>query len=165
MPDKPDPKQKQPEQRQTHYQQLEGKYADTEWLDRLTQSPEIPIELALYLAAFQGDPPDEIFLPFEVAHIYHYLFEVGPVAYGAMGAIPVSFSEINQWMAATGNRLNPWEAVLLRQCSAAWVSAQQEAREPYAIPPWTVQTTADHRKAVADRLKSALGGSAKRKKK
>jgi len=153
---------------QTRFEALEKRYADEEWFEQLTESPDIPLEIALWNASFSGDC-SEVFLPFELAHIWNYLFEVGPVLYGTVGEIPCTYQEIKAWMRSTGTHLSSWEVVLLRKCSVAWVSASYAAKDPNGIPPWTVGGGKSDmlevmRKNVSQRLKSALGGSAKVKK-
>lgn len=153
---------------QTRFEALEKQHAGEEWFEEIVENQETPTDVSLWGMSFSG-ACDSIYLPFEVAHIWQYLFEVGPVSYGAMGAIPFTYQEINAWMQSTGNRLNPWEVVLLRKCSVEWVSASHAAKDPNGIPPWTVgggksDMLESMRKNVSQRLKAALGGSAKVKK-
>lgn len=150
---------------------LERKYEDTEWFDRLTAQPEIPLETSLWLQSFQGDSEDDdTILPYQLAHIWIYLLEVGPTLQGGMGPAPLSYLEIKAWMHSTGLSLSPWEVVLLRKCSIEWMSAQYEAKDPTAIPPWTnagnqQETLSTMRQSLADRLKRALDPGPVRKKK
>lgn len=144
---------------------MESKYNETEWFERLVEPPEMPIECALWRQSFDGEPGEDIALPYEVAHIWIHFIEIGPVSYGSMGPVPLSFLEIQAYMQSTGIKFSPWESILIRKCSQEWVDAQYQARRPGSIPPWTVQNTDDRRREVAKRLKAALGGRAKVKKK
>jgi len=120
----------------------------------------------LWLASFRGEGEECVDLPYQLAHIWTYLLEVGPVSAGAMGPVPLSFLEIESWKNQSGIRLSYWETLLLRHCSQEWMSAQYTARKPGAIPPWTLsnQSSPDRRKQVADRLRK-LGGPPKKDKK
>lgn len=135
---------------------MEGKYGDADWYNEIIAEPILPIESSLWLNSFRGDVEEEVDLPYQLAHIWTYLLEVGPVGIGAFGPSPLSFLEINAWLLSTGIWLSHWEILLLRYCSQEWISAQSDARKPGAIPPWIItspQSIADRRKRVADRLK------------
>jgi hypothetical protein len=165
-PDKPKKGEKPEPPDLTHYQILESKYNETEWFERLTDPPDMPMESALWRLSFIGDGADdgETTLPYELAHIWNHFLEIGPVSHGGMGPVPLSFLEIHAWMQSTKTNLSPWEAVLIRKCSQEWIEAQYQARKPGAIPPWTVHNTDDRRREVAKRLKAALGGRVNAKK-
>lgn len=171
-PDKPVKGQKEEPKQLTHYQMLERKYEGMEWFEQLAATPDIPIETALWLQSFQGDSEfEEVVLPYELAHIWAHLLECGPVVQGGMGPAPLSYLEIKAWMQSTGLQLSAWEVVLLRKCSLEWMSAQYEAKDPTAVPPWSFggdqqQTLSAMRQSLADRLKKALDpGPVKGKKK
>jgi len=145
-----------------HLELLEEKYGTTEWFDSVSQY-SLPIELSLWRASFKEyDHASPIELPYELAHLWQYLLEVGPASSISLGVIPISYQEIQAWMSITKVRLSPWEIVLLRRCSQQWVSSQQEAAYPDSTPPWIVSEPdsdmiAVRRKIVADRLKKVLG--------
>ena len=111
----------------------------------------------MWLASFAGESEQTPALPYRVAHIWTHLLEVGPVANGAMGPVPLSFLEIEAWMRTTSMHLSAWEVVLLRKCSQEWVSATYNAKDPYAVPPWAgAEERADRRTRVGKNLMAAL---------
>lgn len=146
---------------------LEQRYGDADWFNELIEDPIYPVELGLWHASFRGVPDEDIGLPYQLAHIWTYLIEIGPVSSNGMGPVTIPFSEINAWLSCTGVALSRWEISLLRQCSQVWISAQYEAKKPESIPPWTIfspESINDRRKRVSERLKM-LGGSGKGNKK
>ena len=132
-------------------------HGETEWFEQFILQPDFPIEISLWLTSFQGVAENPVSLPFEVAHIWAYLLEVGPSSSRSMGSIPVSYLEIQAWMQTTKTKLSSWEVVLLHKCSREWVTAYYTAKEPSNIPPWTIEPTDDYRKRVSDSLKRMLG--------
>jgi len=142
---------------------LEKKFEGKEWFDDLISQPETSVETALWAASFQGESEQIPTLPFQVLHLWVHLFEVGPIANGAMGPVPLSFSEIESWMRTTSVFLSAWEVVLLRKCSQEWVSATYAAKDPKATPPWAgAEVITERRVRVANTLMNALSGKAKK---
>lgn len=140
----------------THKQILESRYGDAEWLNEIVGEPIFPIEITLWHKAFNGEEDNEIGLPYQIAHIWSYLLDVGPVMSTGMGPVVLSYTEIQAWMSARSIEISSWEVALLRHCSQVWMSAQYEAKKPESIPPWSItspEAIEDRRKRVAERLK------------
>lgn len=99
--------------------------------------------------------------PGPAAHLLAYLFEAGPVGYGAMGAVPLTHSEIQAWQTNTGIDLQSWEARSLRRLSVDYVSASAQAAAP-DCPPFYLghADQTDRRQLVAQKIKLALSALA-----
>jgi len=136
---------------------LEKKFEGKDWLNDLVASPETSFDLALWIASFKGESEQIPQVPFQVSHLWVYLFEVGPVANGAMGPVPLPFREIQSWMETTSVKLSAWEITLLRKCSQEWVSATYEAAKPDAVPPWAgAEVITERRVRISKNLMAAL---------
>ncbi len=92
-------------------------------------------------------------------HLSAYLFECGPVAYGAMGAIPLSWHDIHAWQQAVGIDLAAWEARALRRLSADYLHQSQLAEEPDCPAPY-IDRDSERRAAVASKVRAIFGGRA-----
>lgn len=74
------------------------------------------------------DKGEPIFYPPNPAeYITDWLFEIGPVAAGAMGPVPIGWQDMAAWERLTGNELDPWEARTIRRLSQAYVAQAYEA--------------------------------------
>lgn len=149
-------KAQEKEENLTRQQKLEREYEDAEWVYEITAEPILPIEINLWQMSLNGVEDDETHLPYQLAHIWTYLLEVGPVNSNGMGPVPISYDEIQSWLDISGVELSRWEVAVLRKCSFAWMSAQYEAKKPDAVAPWDVytpQSMADRRALVAKRFK------------
>jgi len=94
-------------------------------------------------------------------HLLAYLFDAGPVGQGAMGAVPLSHSELAAWQANTGIELAAWEAKALRRLSSEYVAASHDAAD-VACPPFYIdREEADRREAVANRVRNIFGARAR----
>lgn len=91
-------------------------------------------------------------------YLVDYLFDVGPVGYGAMGAVPLGWPELTHWQINTGIALESWEASTLRRLSIEYVIASRAAESPTCPAPWLPEsaTSADNRKSVAKHIRSVL---------
>lgn len=98
-------------------------------------------------------------------HLVGYLFEVGPVGYGAMGPVPLSHSELAAWQANTGIELNAWEARALRRLSMDYLAASNAATAPDCPPFYTDKPATEQRVAVSNAVRNILGGLASPRKK
>lgn len=90
-----------------------------------------------------------------------YLFECGPVAYGAMGALPLSWHDIAAWQQALGIDLAAWEAKALRRLSSDYIAQCQLSEEPDCPAPYVDRRDEGRRQVVADKVRSIFGGRAK----
>lgn len=95
--------------------------------------------------------------PGAAAHLVGVLFDVGPVGYGAMSAVPLSWPEINAWQQATGVELASWEARAIRRLSGEYLTMLQQAEDPACPAPWVNQDDIDRRAAVADKVRAVFG--------
>lgn len=72
----------------------------------------------------------------DAMHVVAYLFDIGPVLHGGMGETPLTCGEIAAWEGLTGIELTAWEAQVVRRLSLEYLSEQQRAESPTALPPW-----------------------------
>jgi hypothetical protein len=93
-------------------------------------------------------------------HLVGYLFEVGPVGYGAMGPVPLSHTELAAWQANTGIALEAWEAKALRRLSMDYLAASNAAHEADCPPFYLEQPVQENRHAVSNAVRNILGGRA-----
>lgn len=95
-------------------------------------------------------------------YLVNYLFEVGPVGYGAMGPVPLSHLELAAWQANTGIELEAWEARALRRLSIEYVSASNAAQPFDAPPPYVEAPVHEQRAAVSRAVGDIFGSRARR---
>lgn len=110
----------------------------------------------LQAAGSSIDLPD----PGAAAHLVGVLFDVGPIGYGAMAAVPLSWPEINAWQQATGVELASWEARAIRRLSGEYLTMLQQAEDPACPAPWVNQADIERRAAVADKVRAVFGSAA-----
>ena len=88
------------------------------------------------------------------AYILQYLEELGYCKSGFNGLVPLDFTEINAYMQSTSTELLPFEVLLLRKLSNAYVS-QSYDKDVNAVPPYaTVKKVG----MSADAVKNAFAG-------
>jgi len=87
-------------------------------------------------------------------HLIDYLFEVGPVSPGAMGAIAVPWAELSGWMQTTCTVLTSWEARVLRQLSLEYAHWSRKGEDPECPAPWTARDV--DQKTLVEGLDKAL---------
>lgn len=92
-------------------------------------------------------------------HVVGFLWEIGPVLHGSMGAGPVTHEEIACWQQNIGVRLEPWEARFIRALSHEYLAESTRAESPDAQAPWQADG-AEHRAVAAQGLKNAIRGIA-----
>lgn len=91
------------------------------------------------------------------AHLAEYLFDVGPVGYGAMGPIPISHAEIDAWQRNTGIDLDAWEARALRRLSMEYLTSMQDAKAIDCPAPFTFEPEPDRRQVVEKNVRAIFG--------
>jgi hypothetical protein len=91
------------------------------------------------------------------AHLVGYLFEVGPIAHGPSGPVPVSWPDLQAWQQATGIELQTWEARALRRLSYDYLDATLAAKSPTSPAPYAAQPSPDNRQAVANAVRNIFG--------
>lgn len=96
--------------------------------------------------------------PNPAPHIIDRLAEIGMTEAAGMGVVPISWREIAAWSEMTGVVLDPWEARLLRQLSAAYVTEHSRAEDESRAAPWRAPRSRREIEAEAARLRAALLG-------
>jgi len=90
-------------------------------------------------------------------HIIKYLFDVGPVQSGGMGAIPLVCQEIQSWQEQSGIELQPWEFNFIRKLSSEYLIESQKAEKPdYPAPYQPNVTSEQNREAVAMKIENMM---------
>ena len=88
------------------------------------------------------------------AYILQYLEELGYCKSGFNGLVPLDFIDINAYMQSTSTDLLPFEVLLIRKLSNAYVS-QSYDKDVNAVPPYaTVKKVG----MSADAVKNAFAG-------
>lgn len=75
--------------------------------------------------------------------------EIGMFGHGAMGAVPLTWSEIKAYCELTGVNLDVWEVGVIMRLSRAYVSMLSEAKNPDAEPPYITDEYLEKRKKAA----------------
>lgn len=75
-------------------------------------------------------------------YLLSHFFEIGPTLAAGMGAGPVTFSEIGDWMQCTGVELQPWEARFIHSLSKEYLDESYKAVKRDRAAPWTVEREA-----------------------
>jgi len=81
-------------------------------------------------------------------YILAYLMEVGPVSHGGMGMAPISYQEIQAWSTLTGTNLSPWDSLMLRQLSRAYVNQYNESKDPHSQAPYEEAMTLEQKRVA-----------------
>ncbi|WP_239016837.1 phage tail assembly chaperone [Sphingomonas ginkgonis] len=95
--------------------------------------------------------------PNPAPHLINRLIEIGIAETGGMGPSTLSWREIGEWQRLTGVELEPWEARLIRDLSAAYIAEGRLAEDHNCPPPWRAAITQQARDADEARLRSVLG--------
>lgn len=74
-----------------------------------------------------------------------------------MGTAPLSWREINEWQAATGVALSPFEAKTIRKLSVEYVAESRRAESENCPPPWRAEITDREREVAEAKLRMVLG--------
>lgn len=85
-------------------------------------------------------------------HVIEWLYEVGPISFGANGAEALSWQEINAWKQATGTEVNTEELLLIRSLSLEYVAQLHAGENPSAKDPTAAKpgTSEARRNAALD---------------
>ncbi len=95
--------------------------------------------------------------PNPAPHLTDWLIELGITEAAGMGAVPISWREMDAWVARTKVSPEPWEARLLRRLSSAYLAESREAESEFRPPPWHDGVTMQERVAEEADLRSVLG--------
>lgn len=137
------------------------------WLQTVPESPKLKkAERGAMLQPqsrieAMGERADELeYPPCDAPHVIRYLFDVGPITFSGMGAVPLSHTEIDAWQRNTGIELSAWEAGMLRDLSKVYIGMSEDAKHPSCPPPWTPVPVEERVRQVdvAKRVKDALRG-------
>lgn len=98
----------------------------------------------------------ELSLPYCRAEYLVLLFyELGICEQGDNGAKAVSWKELEAWQENTARKLSPWEVVMIKDMSRAYVNEYYAASDKLRPAPYTdVEMTVEKRNLVADKFKS-----------
>jgi hypothetical protein len=110
------------------------------WLDTRPRTKDGK-ELQPRRTKYEGDLPE----PGELAYLYGYLCESGPLA---------TWGEIKAWAELNGIELEPWEARTLWEISCAYLEQIELSREPNCLPPWKDEAQAG--RAVESKISAIL---------
>lgn len=87
-----------------------------------------------------------------------WLNAVGLSLSGAMGPVPITWSEVAAWASLTGVDPEPWEAEALVDASRAYVSTLHEsADKPAYLAPWQFRLTGEEAKRAEDAVTAGWG--------
>ena len=82
-------------------------------------------------------------------------YELGICEQGDNGAKVVSWKELDAWQENTQRKLSPWEVVMIRDMSRAYVNEYYAGNDKTRPAPYTdVEMTVEKRNLVADKLKA-----------
>ena len=82
-------------------------------------------------------------------------YELGICEQGDNGAKAVSWKEIEAWQESTQRQLSPWEVILIRSMSKAYVNEFYEGSDKLRPAPYEdVEMTSEKRDLVADKFKA-----------
>ena len=95
--------------------------------------------------------------PNPAPHIVDRLVEIGLTEAAGMGAGPLSWAAIVAWQTATGVRLPPWEARLIRRLSLDYVAESHRAEDETCVAPWRAAVSKAEIDSEAARLCAVLG--------
>ena len=98
----------------------------------------------------------ELSLPYARAEYLVLLFyELGICEQGDNGAKVVSWKELEAWQENTQRKLSPWEVVVIRDMSKAYVNEYYAGSDKLRPAPYTdVEMNVEKRNLVADKFKS-----------
>lgn len=81
-------------------------------------------------------------------YLLAFFMEVGPSVSTGMGMAPIGFSDIEAWRNLTETNLTPWDALMLRQMSRAYVNQYAESRDPRCPAPYEEAMTLEQKRAA-----------------
>lgn len=120
------------------------------------------------LTAFTESDGESVFLTFPELDGAGYLValfqEAGLCMSNGMGAVPLTWQEIESWLRTTELRLTVWEKMSIREMSEAYVAELGKSTNKYCAAPFVqpVPDTLD-RAAISDKTANILRGFKKRK--
>ena len=92
----------------------------------------------------------------EVAYLVAYWQDLGIVGNGAMGMVPLPYSEIKAWCNGKAISLDPWEFSLIIDMSREYITEYYAAEEPDRPPPYGDPELIFDRGSVAKKVSGAF---------
>ena len=89
-------------------------------------------------------------------YLMYYWRDMGLVTSGAMGAVPLSASEIMAWSKLSAVELMPWEFNAIRQMSQNYASYLHKGENPNEPPPYGTLAQEYDRGVVEKKLTNAF---------
>jgi len=83
--------------------------------------------------------------------LIEYTWEIGPVGYGGMGLLPLSWQEIAAWQDAQGIDLDPFELDAVRELSSTYVDQVERSKKRDCPAPW-IDPEQVNREAVQQKI-------------
>lgn len=118
------------------------------------------------LVDFKG-PDGETTLQFpeleEAAYLVALLQEAGLMSSTGMGAVPLSWQEIDAWLRTTELSLTVWEKLMIKEMSEVYVSDLHKSTAKLAVAPYAPEVEVIDRPAVAAKLLDVFRGFKRRK--
>lgn len=95
---------------------------------------------------------------YSASYLIGLLQEAGLMSSNGMGPVPISWQEINSWLAATNLELSTWEIITVKELSEAYVAERVMSDEPNRAAPYLSVLTDDQidRPVVANKIYSFL---------
>lgn len=91
-------------------------------------------------------------------YLLDHLYEVGPTMGTGMGAVPLTFAELESWQGQVGIELQPWEVRMLRRLSRDYAVEQSRATSADRQPPWKPEPMNDAaRQRMPGQLRAIFG--------
>lgn len=95
--------------------------------------------------------------PNPAPHILGWWIDIGLTESNGMGAVPLSWGEINEWQCSSSVTLAPWEAKLIRKLSVEYIAEGRRAESENYPAPWKAEVTQREREVEQAGLQSLLG--------
>lgn len=112
----------------------------------------------------QSGDDDSVFLQFPdlngAGYMVALLREAGLNMSNGMGAVPLSWQEIEAWLRATELELSIWEKLTIREMSEVYVTEMVKSTGKHCVAPYTPTPMPNQidRPAVASKLLNVLRG-------
>lgn len=74
-------------------------------------------------------------IDFEFQHLIDWIYEIGFAESNGFGAVVMSHTEIKSWRSNTKNKATPFDIMMIRKMSDAYISMQEEAKNPDCKDP------------------------------
>lgn len=70
-----------------------------------------------------------------LSYMVELLFRAGPLMSGAMGMVPLSWSEVHAFASVSMEFSSPWEVETLREMSLSFHKGLDDGKDIFSIPP------------------------------